>query len=176
MPMLADIDDPPRSRLPGLVIGGLLALPLAGVVLVWLLPTLVEAVLGGSQSFDDRLALETAYMDAVCTQAIELPRDEGLCECVLATEHPGIDCQAPFLQWSLDRQMEHCADPDAKKEALSFCTCVDAVNTSVVEAPDQEAAQTAAQAYRNCQELPDAVYLPTVEALLGVEPAAAPSP
>lgn len=170
MPFLADIEDPPRSRVPGLVLGLLLALPVAGAVVVWVLPALVEAVLGGAESLDDRIALETAYMDAVCTQAMELPRDETLCECVLATEHAALDCQAPFLQWSLDRQGEHCADPEAKQAALSFCTCVETVTQTVAEAPDEATAQSAAQAYRNCQELPDAVYLPTVEALVGAEP------
>lgn len=174
MPFLADIDEPPRSRTPGLLIGVLLALPVAGIVVVWVLPALVQAVLGGSEKLDDRLALETAYMNAVCTQVIEVPRDEGLCECVLATEHPALDCQAPFLQWSLDRQAEHCADPEAKQEALSFCTCVETVRAAAAEAPDEESAQREAQAYRNCQALPDAVYLPTVEALGGQAEAAAP--
>lgn len=165
MPMLADIEDPPRSRTPGMLVGVLVALPFAAVVAMWLLPALVQAVLGGSRTHDDRAALETAYMNAVCTQAIELPRDENLCQCVLATEYPGLDCQAPFVAWSLDRQLEHCSDPAAKDAALSFCSCVEEVAKNVSEAPDEAASQAAAGSYRGCQTLDDAVYLPTVEVL-----------
>lgn len=165
MPMLADIEDPPRSRTTGMLVGVLVALPFAAIVSMWLLPTLVQAVLGGSRTHDERAALETAYMNAVCTQAIELPRDEQLCGCVLATEYPGLDCQAPFVAWSLDRQLEQCSDPAAKESALSFCSCVEQVAVNVSEAPDEAAAQTAAGAYRNCQTIDDAVYLPAVESL-----------
>lgn len=174
MPMLADIEDPPRSRLPGLVIGVLLALPVAGAVVIWVLPALVAAVLGGSENLDERLELESAYMNAVCTQAMELPRDESLCECVLATEYPALDCQGRFLQWSIDRQAAACADAQTHEAALSFCTCVETIVSNVAEAPDPAAADTEAQAYRNCQALPDAIYLPTIEALL--DPAASPEP
>ncbi len=165
MPMLADIDDPPRSRTRGLVVGLLVALPIAGLVLGVLMPSLVSALLGGAQSFDDRTRQEDAYMQAVCTQAMELPRDEQLCECVLATEYPALDCQAPFITWSVERQQAHCATPENEKAALSFCTCVTTVAELMAAAADEDARTKAAQAYRNCQELPDAVYLPTIEAL-----------
>jgi hypothetical protein len=166
--MLADIDDPPRSRTRGMLVGILVALPLAGLLVGVLMPSLVNAVLGGVQSFDDRLRQEDAYMQAVCTQVMELPRDESLCECALAVEYPALDCQAPFLAWSVQRQQEHCATPENEKAALSFCTCVSTVAERMAERADDEAASfTAAQAYRNCQELPDAVYLPTLEALAG---------
>jgi hypothetical protein len=165
MPMLADIDDPPRSRTRGLLMGILVALPLAGLVVGVLMPTLVDALRSGARSFDDRTRLEDAYMQAVCTQAIALPRDEQLCECVLATEYASLDCQASFLAWSVARQQEHCATPDHEKAALSFCTCVTTVAERMAAAPDEEASVMAAQNYRNCQELPDAVYLPTVEEL-----------
>jgi len=167
MPMLADIEDPPRSRTRELVVGVLVALPVAGLVVGVLVPSLVGALLGGAQSFDDRARLESAYMQAVCTQLMELPRDEQLCECVLATEHPALDCQAPFLAWSVDRQQEHCSVPENHKAALSFCTCVGTVSERMATAADEDAATKAAQAYRNCQELPDAVYLPTIEELGG---------
>jgi hypothetical protein len=165
MPMLADIDDPPRPRTRGLVVGLLVALPVGGLVLGVLMPNLVGALLGGSQSFDDRAAQEDAYMQAVCTQAMELPRDEQLCECVLATEFPALDCQAPFIAWSVERQQAHCATPENEKEALSFCTCVTAVAELAAAAADEDASIKAAQGYRRCQALPDAVYLPTIEAL-----------
>ncbi len=165
MPMLADIEDPPRSRVPGMLLGLALAIPVGGLCMAYVVPYLVNAVLSGAAGMDDRIGLETAYMDAVCTQAIELPRDEGLCECVLATEYAGLDCQAPFSVWSIQRQQEHCAAPGNKDAALSFCTCVETIAASMAEAPDEASASTEAQAYRRCQDLPDAVYLPTIEAL-----------
>jgi hypothetical protein len=132
-----------------------------------LMPTLVGALLGGAQSFDDRTRMEDAYMQAVCTQVMELPRDESLCECVLATEHPALDCQAPFLAWSVDRQGEYCITPENEKASLSFCTCVKTVAELMAAAPDEDATIKAAQAYRNCQALADAVYLPAIEELAG---------
>ena len=165
MPMLADIEDPPRSRAGGMLVGILVALPIAGLVVVFLLPALVDAVLGGSRKLDERVSLETAYMNAVCTQAIELPRDESLCECVLATEYAGLDCQAPFIEWSVARQQEYCASPENEKASLSFCTCVGEIAKMMSEAADEEEAQRVAQNYRNCQDIPDAVNLPTPEEL-----------
>ncbi len=169
MPMLADIDDPPRPRGKGLLIGALVALPLAVVFIGWLVPQLVGTVLSGAQNFDQRLRMEDGYLKAVCTQAMTLPRDEALCECVLAVEFPALDCQAPFLVWSVERHKEHCADPAAHDEALSFCTCVDAVEDQMTAEVEGGGDGTkAAQAYRNCQELPDAVDLPPVESLAAV--------
>lgn len=148
-----------------MLIGLLVAVPIAAVAVMVFVPSLVGAILGGAKSFDDRLRMEDGYMQAVCTQAMSLPRDESLCECVMAVEYPALDCQAPFLAWSLDRQQEHCATPENEKASLSFCSCVDAVAEAVAGAEDEEAAEREAQAYRNCQELPDAVYLPAVETL-----------
>lgn len=165
--MLADIEDPPRSRVPGMLIGILAALPVAALFVGYLVPSLVAAVLGGAQSFDDRLRQEDGYMQAVCTQAMTLPRDEALCECVLAVEFPALDCQAPFLAWSVEQQQEHCGVPENNETSLSFCACVGAVAEQMSEATDEDAREKAAANYRNCQELPDAVYLPTIEQLGG---------
>lgn len=166
--MLADIDDPPKSRARGLLIGLLIAVPVAAVFIGVFVPSLVGAILGGARSFDDRLRQEDAYMQAVCAQAMSLPRDEALCECVMAVEYPALDCQAPFLAWSVQRQQEHCATPDDRKASLSFCSCVEAVAEAVteVEADDEEGREREAAAYRRCQELPDAVHLPPVDALI----------
>ena len=164
MPMLADIEDPPRSRVSGMIWGLVVAAPIAAVLLVWFIPTLVQAVLGGAEGIDQRLALENQYMKVVCGEAMDIDRDEELCQCVLATEYASLDCQAPFLTWSVERQVEHCSDDAARKEALSFCTCVDTVAQTMEESPDER--DKAAQAYRNCQALPDAVYLPTPEQLV----------
>ncbi|MCH9683797.1 MAG: hypothetical protein K0V04_20365 [Deltaproteobacteria bacterium] len=165
--MLADIEDPPRSRTPGLLLGLLVALPIGIAFLAVVVPYLVNAVLSGASGLDDRIGQEKAYMDAVCTQALALPRDEKLCGCVLATEYAGLDCQAPFMQWSVERQQEHCGVAENKKAALSFCTCVETIAATMSEAPDDASVLSEAQAYRRCQELPDAVYLPTIEALGG---------
>lgn len=166
--MLADIDDPPKSRARGLLVGLLIAVPVAAVLMGVLVPSLVGAILGGAQSFDDRLRQEDAYMQAVCTQAMSLPRDKALCECVLAVEYPALDCQAPFLAWSVQRQQEYCATPEDHKASLSFCSCVEAVAEAMaeVDADDEEDREREAQAYHRCQELPDAVYLPPVDALI----------
>lgn len=164
MPMLADLDDPPRPRWRGLLVGVVVALPLAGVLVGVLMPSFVSALLGGAQRYDERLRMEAAYMQAVCTQ-MELPRDESLCECVLAGEYPAIDCQGPFLAWSVARQQDHCAVAENNSASLSFCACVNEVGKRMGEAEDEDGSERAAQAYRNCQELPDAVYLPTIEEL-----------
>ena len=165
MPTLAELDDPRPSRLPGILLGIAVALPLAGVFAYFAIGWLPSMILGNAVQFDDRLRQEDAYMQTLCWDHMQLPRDESLCECVLATEFPALDCQAPFLAWSVDRQGEHCAVPENEKAALSFCTCVKTVAELMAAAPDEEAMIKAAQAYPNCQALPDAVYLPAVEEL-----------
>lgn len=162
MPFLADLDQPPKSRLPGMLWGLALALPLVGVFVVWLVPMLVGAILGGARNLDERLRLEDGYMTAVCTAGLDVQRDQALCGCVLGTEYPSLDCQAPFLAWSVDRQAEHCAVPENHAAALSFCTCVDVITEKMAAAGDRDTREREAQAYRNCQELPDAVFLPEV--------------
>lgn len=165
MPMLADIDDPPRSRTPGMLVGLLVAAPIAAVFVLWVVPNLIAAVLGGAQNFDSRLAEEKAYMDEVCTVAMEIPRDEELCECVLATQYAALDCQPPFLEWEVARQQEYCATPENKKASLSFCSCVEAIAENMAAAPSPAEAERAAQNFRNCQAIDDAVPLPTIEQL-----------
>ncbi len=168
MPMLADIEDPPRSRVPGMIFGLVVAAPIAAVLLIWFIPTLVQAVLGGAESIDTRLQLENGYMNSVCTEAMDLDRDESMCKCALATEHPALDCQGPFLIWSVERQVEYCSDEGPREKSLSFCSCVDAV-AEAMNGAELNARGTEAQAYRNCQELPDAVYLPTIDQLVPTE-------
>ncbi|TPV92504.1 MAG: hypothetical protein B7733_25410 [Myxococcales bacterium FL481] len=174
MPMLADLDDPPRPRWKNIVAGFLIATPVTLVAWQWLLPQVHDSVRGGSEDFDKRLRLEDAYMRAVCEQALVLDRDEQLCKCVFAAEYPSLDCQAPFQQWTLARQVDQCADPTTRKAALSFCTCVDVIAEQVqaavrdaMETGDDElgAARRAAQNYHRCQPLPDAINLPGIEAL-----------
>ena len=170
MPMLADIDDPPRSRLPGMLWGMAIAAPIAAILAIWFIPALVQAVLGGAENIDERLRMEDQYMMNVCSAALDPDRDEGLCGCVLGTEYPALDCQAPFLTWSVERQVEHCSDEGKKQEALMFCSCVETVAEKMDAAADDTGRSKEAQAYRNCQELSDAVYLPTIDQLMGATP------
>lgn len=163
--MLADIDDPPRSRLPGLLLGLALAVPVVAVFVGWLIPTFVGAVLGGAADFDSRLRARDAYMQAVCSQALDPIRDEKLCGCVLAVEFPALDCQANFRHWAVARQTEACSDPAVQKASLSYCTCVAAIGEAIAAAPEGER-DAAAQGYDRCETLPDAFQLPPVESLV----------
>lgn len=164
MPMLADLDDPPKSRLPGLLLGLLVALPIAGVFFAWLLPSMIAAVVGGSRDLDDRLRAKDAYLAVLCETAMDPERDAELCGCVLAMDYPSLDCREPFNQWALQRQAEACADPSVKEGSLSFCTCVQTVHERVQEAADQDAQRRVAQDYESCEGLDDALALPRVEA------------
>ena len=166
MPMLADIDDPPRSRLPGMLWGVVVAAPIAAIVAIWFIPALVQAVLGGAQDIDSRLRMEDQYMQTVCSAALDVERDESLCGCVLGTDYPALDCQPQFLTWSVERQVDHCSDAGRKQDALMFCSCVETVAEAMASEDDDAGRDKQAQAYRNCQELSDAVYLPTVDQLL----------
>jgi hypothetical protein len=163
--MLADIDDPPRSRLPGVLWGMVIAAPVVALLVAYVVPMLVGTVLRGAQNLDERLRLEDGYMTGVCGGVMQIDRDQDLCECVLAVEFPSLDCQGPFLAWSVTRQMEYCADPTHERASLSFCSCVITVSEKMEAAQDEVAREKAAQAYRNCQTLDDAVYLPTIEEL-----------
>lgn len=164
MAILAHLDDPPQRRGRGLLVGFLIALPVAGLFLFWLVPTLVGMVLGGARDLDSRLRAEDGYMQALCSSAMDLSRDESLCECVLATEFPSLDCQASFRHWTLARQQESCSDEATHTAALSFCSCVEAVATKV-DAAAPEARDNEVAAYENCMQLPDALFLPTIDAL-----------
>lgn len=164
MAVLAHLDDPPRSRWPGIAVGLALALPVGAAMMFWVIPALLNAVLGGARDLDGRLRAEDAYMKAVCETALDPDRDERLCGCVLGTDYPSLDCQLPFRAWTLARQAETCADPDTLAAAKSFCTCVDAVADKVAAA-DAATRDTEAAAYENCMALPDALFLPTIETL-----------
>ena len=140
--MLADLDDPPRSRLSGFVIGALLGLPVV-VGIAWLvLPPLMGAVLGGAEDFDERLRREDAYMQGVCGEIFDIKRDEALCGCVWAAEFPALDCQHRFRRWRLERAHETCAGESARAQALSYCSCVDVI-AERVRATATEAAAAA---------------------------------
>jgi hypothetical protein len=167
MPMLADIDDPRPSRARGFLIGAAIAVPL-GLVFWWIatrwLPTLI---LGSAVDYDSRLRQEDAYMQAVCAN-MQLSRDQSLCQCVLAVEYPSLDCRLPFLHWSLERQVETCADEVTFEQSLKFCSCVRALDEKLQTlAPDTKEARQTVQNYAGCTELDDALFLPAVDQLGG---------
>lgn len=163
--MLADIDDPPRSRTRGMLIGIAFALPVAALFIFWLIPSLVGIVLGGAANFDEQARQQDAYMKAVCEQAMQLPRDESLCECALAVDYPALDCQGPFRLWAVEQQQPRCADPQVHRSSLSYCTCVETVAEAVEAADTVEAKQAAAAPYDRCIGLKDGFSLPTLEEL-----------
>lgn len=167
MPMLADLDHPARSRGRDLLIGVLGGLPVAALIVWLLLPSLMGSVLGSAGDYDQRLRAEDAYMQAVCSQALDLTRDEQLCQCVLAVEYPALDCRQPFLRWSLDRHHAACAEPEVRKPSLTFCSCIDTLAARIAEAEAAgEAANAEIQRVGKCIELPDAFPLPELTTLM----------
>ncbi len=166
MPMLADIEDPPRSRVPGLILGAVLALPLVGVIAYFVIPTFVGVILGGAKDLDARLRATDGYMKELCAGQIDMDRDEGLCGCVIGVEFPSLDCRPHFNAWAADVQAVPCGDEDTRKASLSYCTCVDAIGDKMAAAGDDVAAvRSAANAYENCEALPDAFELPPASTL-----------
>lgn len=171
MPMLADLDHPPRSRTRDMLVGAVCGLPVVALLAWSLLPSLMASVRGGAGEYDQRLRAEDAYMQAVCNQALELGRDEQLCECVLAVEYPALDCRQPFLRWSLDRHHASCADPEVRKPSLTFCSCIDTLADRIREAEAEgETPTTEIQRVGTCLEQPDAFPLPEIAALLPATP------
>ncbi|MEZ4380242.1 MAG: hypothetical protein R3A79_02765 [Nannocystaceae bacterium] len=192
MPMLADLDDPPRSRLAGFLAGAALGVPVVALIAWLILPGLSGAVLGGASDFDERLRKEDAYMDAVCSEAFDIKRDERLCGCVWVAEFPSLDCQHRFLRWRIDRALESCGDDATRKGALSFCSCVDVISERVAEvegaaateagvdpavAPKDPASDPVADASRpeltkfeNCLALDDALEPPPLATLAPAAP------
>jgi hypothetical protein len=167
MPMLADIDDPRPSRARGFLIGAAIAVPL-GLVFWWFASDwLPGLILGNAVQYDERLRQEDAYMQSVCAN-MQLPRDESLCECVLAVEYPSLDCRLPFMHWSLQRMTETCADEASFEQHLKFCSCVRTLDEKLQSLePDTKEARQTVQSYRSCTELDDALFLPTVDQLAG---------
>jgi hypothetical protein len=162
MPMLADLDDPPRSRVPGMVLGLLLAIPVVAVFAVWLIPMAIGTILGGARDLDERLRANDAYMRELCELGYVEARDAELCNCVWAMEVPSLDCRPQFNHWAVQQQAVACADPVTRDAALTYCTCVDTVAEKVTAAAEDP--QAAAAAYERCEPLPDALPLPAVPA------------
>ena len=167
MPMLADLDDPPKARWPGVVVGLVVAAPVAGALAIGLLPWLYGVMLGTAEAFDARLRQEDAYMGAVCGEHLQVPRDENLCSCVLGAEFPSLDCRPQFIGWTLARQHDQCQDPELAAEAIAFCSCVGALTGELEKLPgdDMKARRQVEGRYTNCTELDDALSLPAPDTL-----------
>jgi hypothetical protein len=162
MPMLADLDDPPPSRARGLLLGLVIATLVTAGLALWLLPGIVQVVLGGARDLDARLREQDAYMFELCTTALSPEPDDKLCGCVLATEYPAIDCQHFFQRWLLAQQSLRCSDEATNRTAMSFCACVEAVAQATEEAADEDQARREAQAYERCLALPDRLDRPEI--------------
>ncbi|MCR9162689.1 MAG: hypothetical protein ACE37F_03030 [Nannocystaceae bacterium] len=160
MPMLADIEDPPRSRLPGMLLGLALASPVVAVFAIWVIPTFVGTILSGASDLDERLRATDRYMRELCAGQIDTARDEGLCGCVWSVEFPSLDCRPHFNAWAADLQQSRC-DDGLREDSLSYCTCVDAIVDKMNAAGDEPAQRrSAANNYENCEALGDAKELP----------------
>lgn len=159
-----DLREPP-SRRKGIMIGLAIAAPLTLLFFGIVLPYFYSMIVGGAASLDQRVAVEGAYMQRLCSEAMVLERDETLCKCALASELPGIDCRPHFDAWTFARQQEQCADASTKDKALSFCTCV------LTLAEQHQAAQSPGEKaqiigrYHKCAQLEDALFLPEIESL-----------
>ena len=90
---MADIEDPPRSRWPGVVVGLLVAAPFGLGLALMFLPSLYGQIMGGVGAFDAQLRIDDDYMKTLCVDALDVSRDEELCTCALAAEFPSLDCQ-----------------------------------------------------------------------------------
>jgi hypothetical protein len=162
MPMLADLDDPPRRRTSHLIVGLLIAAAVAAVVIGWLFPWLIATVLGGARDFDERARAQEAYMRGLCAGAFDLARDGDLCSCVLAVEFPALDCQPPWRRWALARQADRCADEALASAHADYCACVLEV-AAAVNAAEEIDKNAAAHAFDRCDTQSKTLPLPELE-------------
>ena len=165
MPTLADIENPPKSRWRDLVIGAFLGIVIIGGFLWFILPNLVATMLGSASTFDQDLRRKDAYMQAICTEAMDISRDQNLCACVLATEVPSLDCQTPFLYWSLERYVEKCSETEIANQSLSFCSCITTIDERVTTSQQAEQNQPTIENLPRCFVLKDAFALPELAEL-----------
>ena len=166
MVFLADLDQEPYSRRRGLLIGVAIALPLSLLIGAFGLPRLRAAIINAAADHDARAAERDAYMDALCTQALNVDRDEDACKCILGTDYPSLDCAAPFNVWLTDRQVERCEDQAVFDQAVGFCTCVQTLDENFKAESDPKAARVIkSEGYTRCEGLPDKLAYPPLDQL-----------
>jgi len=168
--MLADLDDPPRSRIRGILLGIAIAAPLTIAIGMYVLPVLYQMMMGAAKTIDQQNEAKSLYMRAVCTEGMILERDEKLCKCTMASDLPAIDCQFQFEEWTLLRQIEQCNTAEKSAEALSFCTCVKVLAEELSQSSSNPAEQSnrgeIIHRYDNCTKLDDALFLPEIKHLI----------
>ena len=168
VPVIADIDDPPKSRWRGVLLGVLVSAPLGLGLALGFLPSLYGQIMGGIGAFDAQLRIDDEFMKTLCVDALDVDRDEALCGCALPAEFPSLDCQSQFSSWMLHEQHRRCAEEDARRDAIGFCACVDTLAAQVTaanDAGDVKAARMAGQRYGACAALEDALDRPSIESL-----------
>jgi hypothetical protein len=163
---LADLDQEPYSRKRGLLIGAAIAIPVTLAVGVFVLPRIRAAIINAAADHDARARERDAYMQALCTEALVVDRDEDTCKCILGTEYPSMDCMSGFNVWLVDRQVERCADEAVFNQSVAFCTCVRTLGEQFAAEPDPNAARVIkSEGYPRCEGLDDALEYPALEQL-----------
>jgi hypothetical protein len=163
---LADLDQEPHSRWPGLLLGAAIALPVALAVGAYVLPRLREAIVQAALDHDTHARDRDAYMNQLCTTALVVERDEAVCGCILGAEFPSMDCMDGFFVWLTDRQINRCEESATFDEAVGFCSCVQAVGDASEKAGEGTAAdRVKVQGYPRCLTLEDALGFPDLEQL-----------
>lgn len=168
MPVMADIDDPPKSRWREILLGLLIATPLGVGLALGFLPSLYQQIMGGIGAFDAQLRVDDEYMKTLCAEALDVDRDEALCGCAIPAEFPSLDCQSHFSSWLLTEQHRRCARDETRKSAIGFCACIDTLASqaeAATDAGDAKAARVAGQRYSACAALEDALPRPPIDSL-----------
>lgn len=166
MVFLADLDYKPEPRWKGLLIGASIALPVTLLFGSWALPRLRAAIINAATMHDTHARERDGYMGELCTTALVIERDEKVCGCILGAQTPSMDCMDSFLVWLTDRQVERCEDPATFDQALSFCSCVQALSEESEKVSEERAARRVKfRGYPRCLSLEDRLDYPLLETL-----------
>ena len=163
--MMADIEDPPRPRWPGVLIGLLVTAPLGLGLAFLFLPSLYGQIMGGVGAFDAQLRVDDDYMKTLCVEALDVDRDEQLCNCALAAEFPSLDCQIQFSIWRTLEHARRCEDDTIAEASVGFCACVTTLAERIESADEPRQARVAGQKFSACTQLEDAQPRPSLASL-----------
>ncbi len=177
MPFLADLDEAPRSRGRGMLIGLAIAVPVCLILGAIVLPRVRASVMSGAEAHDKAARERDTYMAAICGEGMDLERDEDLCGCVWATEYPGLDCLDRFDEWLVVQQAQRCGQSSVFDSGPGYCTCTQAVVEQLDALPPEGRLAEAAAGHRRCAGLDDALPPPPLQSMLrNFEAADAPLP